>query len=580
MRRRDGQAAGAETCRLLQTPQARGFRHFIRAPTPSERIALDGAPYDPADAARRAKMHGRLRRLRYRQEREPAPSADHGDNPRIPAGYTYFFQLVAHDFVHSTAFLSLAEGRLTAVENTRSAALRLETTYADGPAARPDLYEASGARSRFPPLLRVGPLRANGRLGGASAEPVSTGIAFDLARGRCPLSSGARANGLPEAVVGDPRNDDHPLLSQMTVLLHHLHNEIARDILARDLTKDSAFDDDHVAYLAARAATTLIYRNVIRHDLLARLLHPDVRAAYEGGRAPIDPPMAAGARWRAPLELSHGVLRVAHSMIRASYFFNEMGHPEEFSLGNMVQQSSNDDPTQMPLQHKWAVDWRLFFGEPGAAKFNLSRRLGARAESQLFDPSVVEPDAQGRIDGLVLRDLQSAVDAQPWSLGALVAELRASHGDLLDASPLLRRVPGNPAARAWQAPLAEWLGAVPPLLAAHAFEAGDIDAIAADPPLPLFFGWEAQTDPATGGGMRLGMLGSILLADAIYCVLGSDPLTSGSPERALPALLESLSSDLFEAGPGALSFIPDIRTFSQILEFLRSRNIPQPFPLP
>ncbi len=141
-----------------------GFRHFLGDPAPADRFTIDGVPYDPAIAAQRARGQELMRRLALRLEREPPPPGGSFDNPNIPSGYTYFFQLVAHDLVHSTAFLSLSEGRLATIANTRSAPLRLETIFAEGPAARPELYERKTEKSRFHPVLRVGPLREDGSL--------------------------------------------------------------------------------------------------------------------------------------------------------------------------------------------------------------------------------------------------------------------------------------------------------------------------------------------------------------------------------------------------------------------------------
>ena len=223
-----------------------------------------------------------MRRLALRSSASRRPAGGAFDNPNIPSGYTYFFQLVAHDLVNSTAFLSLSEGRLATIANTRSAPLRLETIFAEGPAARPELYERKTETSRFHPLLRVGPLREDGALviGGSRRLRKER---LDIARGICPFSNAPRETGLPEAIIGDARNDDHPLLSQLVVLFHYVHNTIVDSIAADPAhpLAGSPFDADHLNFLCARAATTLIYRNIIRHDLLKRLLHPDVRAAYE-----------------------------------------------------------------------------------------------------------------------------------------------------------------------------------------------------------------------------------------------------------------------------------------------------------
>ena len=93
---------------------------------------------------------------------------------------------------------------------------------------------------------------------------------LDIARGICPFSDAPRKTGLPEAIIGDARNDDHPLLSQLVVLFHYVHNTIVCRVAADPAhpLAGSPFDMDHLNYLCARSATTLIYRSIIRHDLL------------------------------------------------------------------------------------------------------------------------------------------------------------------------------------------------------------------------------------------------------------------------------------------------------------------------
>jgi hypothetical protein len=246
-----------------------GFRHFLGEPAPADRFAIDGTAYDPTHPGQRARGQQLMRRLALRLEREPPPRDGVFDNPNIPSGYTYFFQLVAHDLVHSTAFLSLSEGRLATIANTRVTPLRLETIFGEGPAAEPELYERKSPQSRFNPVLRVGPLREDGNLP-IGGKPLLRPERLDIARAVCPFANVPRATGLPEALIGDVRNDDHPVLSQLVVLFHWLHNAIVDSLTTiPSHPGGSPFDVDHLNYLCARTATTLVYRNVIRHDLSA-----------------------------------------------------------------------------------------------------------------------------------------------------------------------------------------------------------------------------------------------------------------------------------------------------------------------
>jgi hypothetical protein len=582
VRHKLGRSSAARTAAVAPGPAqgyAQGFRHFIREPGPGERFAFGGVPYDSTNESMRVAAQQLMRRLARRLEREPPPAGGNFDNPNIPSGYTYLFQLAAHDLVHSTVLLSLAEGRLTAIANSRAVPLRLETIFGEGPAARPDLYDKSTSGSRFHPRLRVGPLRENGTLGAGGETPVITNLEFDIARGGCPFGHDQRAKGLPEPMIGDPRNDDHPILSQLVVLFHHLHNTILGEIAAAPghPAMGSPFDTDHVNYLCARTATTLIYRTLIRRDLLARLLHPAVHDAYERGLVPVaDQPVVPGTRWKAPFELTHGALRAAHTMVRPSYVFNGEGHPEEFTLRNMLLQSSDDLPAQMPLQTKWALDWTRFFGNGPPMAFNYSRRIRPHYDGHLLDDLTFPSENGDGVAGLAYRDLLSGMDGMPWSVAALVAALRATHGTLLARSPLLTPNPAQPSAKPWAAPLAAWLKAVPAYQDADTFSDAEADALSNDPPLSLFIAFEAMTDPATGGGERLGVLGSILIADVIYNVLRRDPIIQDEVMLGPSAQMAALSALIFGAAPNLLAFVPDITTFDQLLAFMKPR-MPQVF---
>jgi hypothetical protein len=593
-----------------------GFRHFLREPAAGERFTLLGRPYEPSN--QHADAQRLMGKLAKRLEREPAlPSLD---NPDIPSGYTYFLQLVAHDFVHSSAFLSLVDGNLAALANTRASVLRLETIYGNGPASRPELYEpVAGGSGVFHPQLRIGPLRRNGPVNAANPAPVPQTIpdpndpaktlvlAFDLARGRCPFDQTARKDGLPEPMVGDARNDDHPILSQLVVLFHQVHNFILQTLTRAAaggvnpiINSALSFDADYTNYLCARSATILIYRNIIRRDLLKRLLHPAVFDAYNNNPDFIaDQRFVPGERWRAPLELTHGVMRVAHTMIRPDYLFNRTANRSEFTFSRMLKQSSNDSPTQMPLQHFWAVDWPQFFG-PDAV--NKSLKLRPHYEFHVFDPQVFPaPTAEG-VPGLAYRDLLSGIDDKPWSVGSLVDALREMprFAALFDKqSHLLARDPANPGVRAWQAPLAAWLRAVPAFNANDAFTDAEIEMLAADPPIEFFAAFEAMYErrpgtpetapPGADGGRRLGVFSSVLMADVFFNILRRDNILKPDRNPLLPfdpmmekdltlSLREQLAqlSQLIFNSNTRLDFVPEIASFDDLLAAMKD-HMPQVF---
>ena len=77
---------------------------------------------------------------------EPPNNAS-GDNPNIPAGFTYLGQFVDHDITLDTTPLSDQMADPTATENFRTPALDLDSLYGQGQGIDPQLY---GRKSRPP----------------------------------------------------------------------------------------------------------------------------------------------------------------------------------------------------------------------------------------------------------------------------------------------------------------------------------------------------------------------------------------------------------------------------------------------
>src|ERR1700709_2686972 len=137
------EAAAASAGRDRAT--APGFRHFLGTPRPSQRFKVDGI--DPLCApAHLPRVRALMNRLWRRVDAEIQwPS--HGDaslerweNPRIPSGYTYLLQFVAHDLVHSAIPLSVAGMLGAGTANARRTPLQLETLFGSGPVGSPFVY--------------------------------------------------------------------------------------------------------------------------------------------------------------------------------------------------------------------------------------------------------------------------------------------------------------------------------------------------------------------------------------------------------------------------------------------------------
>ena len=84
------------------------------------------------------------------------PGLDPDDNPRIPSGYTYLLQLVAHDAVQTSVPFWAAAAHGLVSRNLRSSPLVLDTLYGGGPSVSPIAYHAAGYSAADRTKLRVG----------------------------------------------------------------------------------------------------------------------------------------------------------------------------------------------------------------------------------------------------------------------------------------------------------------------------------------------------------------------------------------------------------------------------------------
>lgn len=516
-----------------------GFCHFFATPTEAQRFTLEGARFDPSDREQWKRAESLMQRLAY-LIRNNGDDTKTDLNRKLPSAYTYFLQMVAHDLVHSAISTSLGDGQTAGLSNVRDAPLRLETVYGGGPTECPHAYEAS--RVAFRDKLRLGPSRID------QNDHAHTGPRKDIARGTTSTAAElAQKAGYSEALIADPRNDSHAIISQMLVLFHELHNRIVEGLAQGGhlLPTTNPYADAQRLFTAARIACVLIYRNLIRQDLLPRILHKDVLAAYRTGKEPF--PSLVGGEWRAPLEFTSGFFRFGHSMIRPAYRFTDV--PATFGIEQILERTSDKSPSDVPLEKIWLVNWDLFLSDDPAAG-NVSIRIGPWSQVGIGEEVPGEGD-------LIARDLLSSIAIRPWSIGHLIDQLRDSHGELLDKSELLK---GRPGSRPWAAPIARWLteqsdNSFSPL---NKLSRDEIKTLADDPPIPLFVRFEAGLDSGNRGE-HLGILGSIVVADVIYGLLRHDRLLPGDPADGLQSELVSLSAaTLGSSANNIFAFLADI----------------------
>src|SRR3984957_7551940 len=124
------------------------------------------------------------------------------------AGWPIFGQFVAHDITADRSTLR-AHADTAELHNARSPQLNLETLYGDGPTGHPFLFQRDD-----PAKFLLG-------LDGA-----------DLQRNR----EGT-------AIIGDPRNDSHMLISQLHLAVLKAHNAFVDDARLAGVSNDHVFEE-------------------------------------------------------------------------------------------------------------------------------------------------------------------------------------------------------------------------------------------------------------------------------------------------------------------------------------------------
>jgi hypothetical protein len=340
---------------------------------------------------------------------DPALRVNNPDNPNHTAGTTFFGQFIDHDV---TFDLNSALGTPTRPEdsrNSRSPALDLDSVYGGGPIRSPQLY---GRRSSRSPLDGIKLLVGEG------------GLFEDLPR-----------NAGNTAIIGDPRNDEHAILSGLHAAFLMFHNNAVDRVAAlhRRMSTDEIFRE-------ARRLTTWHYQWMIVHEFLPLVI----------GQGLVNDILARGRRFYRstvgfmPVEFQGACYRMGHSMVRPSYRLNLAGNNDGgpfFAFIFDPSQEGKADPDDLRggvRAPRRFVGWGTFF-DFGDGNMRNNKRLDTTLSTPLFHLPRSAIAGEGGPTSLPQRNLLRHVT---WSLpsGQSIARaMRApilSTGDLSDLSGL------------------------------------------------------------------------------------------------------------------------------------------------
>jgi hypothetical protein len=307
-----------------------------------------------------------IEELAARMHEEAEPRGDNGDgqeerspsdNPEIPAGFTYVGQFLDHDLTFDPASSLQHRNDPNALTDFRTARLDLDSVYGSGPADQPYLYDTADTVK-----LLIGRNPAADEDGNA-LEP------RDLPR-----------NQQHRALIGDKRNDENTIVSQLQLTFLDFHNQVVDDIRAGAL--DEALVSDDVFAEAQRlvrwhyqwAIAFDFLPRIVGHELVDRLIKTE-RRSLPGGRhetisrfAPEHQFYRVKEHPFMPVEFSVAAYRYGHSQIRPEYDLNDafenvpifVEHPETApSTGHLGGFRA--------LPAGFTIDWARFFDLGGEA---------------------------------------------------------------------------------------------------------------------------------------------------------------------------------------------------------------------
>jgi hypothetical protein len=291
-------------------------------------------------------------------------------NPKIPAGFVFFGQFVDHDITLDTTSSLERQNDPEGIANFRTPLLELDSVYGSGPDVTPHFYE-DGVR-----LL----------------------VDEDFDRPQLPRTRVRRA------IIGDPRNDENLIISQLQLLFLRFHNWVVGQLAGR-VHPSRLFEE-------AQRVVRWHYQWIILHEFLPLTVGQKlVDAIYKGdccstGRCFFD--------WRhepfIPVEFAVAAYRFGHSQVPERLQVNDVfkikGNPKIVLFDpDEVGDSDPDDLSSFgSVGARRFVDWKYLFAT-GDKVEQPSKRIDPVLTPALFHLPFVRDPGPNNPDSLAARNL-------------------------------------------------------------------------------------------------------------------------------------------------------------------------------
>jgi Animal haem peroxidase len=283
----------------------------------------------------------------------------------LAAGFTFLGQFLDHDLDFDPTSSLERQTDPAALSNFRSPALDLDNVYGSGPMASPQLYDSTSGGAK---------LLVNGS---------------DLAR-----------NPQGTALIGDPRNDENMILSQLELALMKCHNAIVDGLVAGTFmdvfgdpaaTNEDASGGESTVFLAAQQLLRWHYQWIVVHEFLPLICGKTVVDDVLTNGPQFYHPARVGEPF-IPVEFSVAAYRFGHATIRANYIVNDAYTLPLFPSNPAAPTTPRTDLRGGPVDPAYAVKWSNFFDRDASHPAQRAKRIEPLLNSLLLDlPNGVVP---------------------------------------------------------------------------------------------------------------------------------------------------------------------------------------------
>lgn len=411
-------------------------------------------------------------------------NVDSAGKPVLTAGMTFLGQFLDHDMTFDPTSSLERQSDPESIQNFRNPLLELDNLYGSGPGASPHLYDQSAGGDGIKFLVEEIP--------GAAAVSANGFARFDLPR-----------NSQNTAIIGDPRNDENLIVSQLHMSMLKFHNAVV-DYAKAEL----GLSDPGEVFAEAQRLVRWHYQWIIVHEFLEKTV----------GKSMVDDILTNGRKfyqWRnqpfIPVEFAGAAYRFGHSQVRPSYRSNFGPTPADINsqvFKLIFNDSLPDGPDPNDLRGgKRAptrfIDWQTFF-DFGDGRVRANKKIDTKLSTVLFDLVGFPP---GDVQSLAQRNLLRSLT---FSLPSGQSVAKAMNVPLLDAVDL-----------------------------------ADLKPLKLHNRTPLWF-YVLREAEVKEGGKQLGAVGGRIVAEVFIGLLQGDAMSYLKQDPGWTPMLPSATADTFK----------------------------------